>query len=304
MSHGVSESGRASGYTLRQAVDDVFGIWPLSPWSQVVTIAIGGVAGAVASAWLRPATGMPAAEFRWAACAGYGVIIAALVTQMPRLVQLCRLWRSRLRRPASDERSATPWWPLRLLAAALRGLPLQRTVQSEFALAVDRTSKQARELLTQRMWPACVAAFTAPVLGLLSAWESGSQVVREATPDAGTGDVYMQFLMQVSPPMIATISAGLGLMVFLAVLDQCTKGLLQRWAVDVTLTDKDDSFITTIFGDDGGGGPASPGLPIEGSSATPVSPAIGAPALTPPPQARPQIDPDDLERLKELFPSR
>jgi hypothetical protein len=302
MSHGVSESGRESGYTLKQAIDDVFGTWPLAPWSQVVIIVAGGLAGAVASSWLRPATGIPAAEFRWAACAGYGLIIAALMTQLPRLVQLCRLWRTRQQRPARDDRSAAPRWPLRLLAAALRGLPLQRIVQSECALAVDRTAKQTRELLSQRMWPACVAAFTAPVLGLLSAWESGSQVVRESMPDAGAGDVYVQFLMQVSPPMIATISTGLGLMVFLVVLDQFTKALLQRWAVDVTLTDKDDPFIMTTCGDGGGDGPAASRSPIHGASVTSGPPApVDSSTSRPLP---PQIDPDDLERLKELFPSR
>lgn len=294
MSIGTAQNGRDSGYTLKQAVDDVFGTWPFAPWSQLVVIVAGGFLGALASSWLQPERGLQAAEFRWAACAGYGLVVAALVTQLPRAVRLCQLWSGSRRRAVGDEQASGPWWPLRLLAAALRGLPLQQIGQANFALAVDRTARQARDLLTQRMWPSCVAAFTAPVLGLLSAWESGSQAVREATPAAApeAGDVYMRFLLQVSPPMVATISAGLGLMVLLAVLDQLTKGLLQRWATDVALADKDDTFVTSNCGDAGGDGGGGYG------TGTPSEPP---PPMTPP---GPQINADDLERLKDLFPSR
>ena len=105
---------------------------------------------------------------------------------------------------------------------------------------MGQAAGETRSLLTYRLWPACVACFVAPVLGLLSAWASGAQVELKAGQDATA--LYMQVLPQVSPPMVATISASLLLMIILAVLDQLTKELLQTWASVVTLTDAWSEF--------------------------------------------------------------
>ncbi len=283
-----SRSHRDEGYTVPKAVDDVFGRWPAWPWSVVAVIVLGGVAGAAASTLLTAPDAVPNPALRWAACTGYGALLAAFVTTLPRAVKLLSLRSAVGRRPAADN-ADQPWWPLRLLAAALRQTPTLRLTQQDFSGAVGQAAGEARSLLTYRLWPACVAGFVAPVLGLLSAWESGSQV--ELQPGEDAASVYMRVLPQVSPPMVAEISAALLLMIVLAMLDQFTKGLLQKWASAVTLTDADSAFVQQLTGE---GRTAEPhrvprgGGPQE-SSIEPDGPPPPIPTLE-----KPRISPDDL----------
>jgi hypothetical protein len=289
-------SYRDEGYTVSKAVGDVFGRWPLWPWTVITAIVLGGVAGAIASAWLARGESPPRSDLRWAACAGYGIVLAALVTTLPRAWKLISLRSTLGHRPPTDA-SDRPWWPLRLLAAALRHTPTLRLTQQDFSGAVQQAVSDARALLTYRLWPACMASFVAPVLGLLSAWESGVQV--EVKPGEGEAAVYMQVLPQISPPMVATISAALVLMVVLAILDQFTKGLLQQWASTVTLADAGSDFVKGLIGE--GRMPDVPGaIPIGGISPPPVG--GGAQHSTPPtPKPDAKIMAEELERLRDLF---
>jgi hypothetical protein len=292
-----SRSYRDEGYTVPRAVGDVFGRWPAWPWSVCVLICLGGAAGAMTSLLLTPSEGVPRPEFRWAACTGYGILLAALVTVMPRAARLVSL-RSALGHRPPTETQDRPWWPLRLLAAALRQTPTLRLTQQDFFGAVGQAMGEARSLLTYRLWPACVACFVAPVLGLLSAWESGAQV--ELKPGEDAASLYMRVLPQVSPPMVATISAALMLMIVLAILDQCTKGLLHKWASAVTLTDASLEFVKGLIGE----GRMGDGLGIiPGGGMAPPLPGAGGATSTPPDQ-RPQtkITAEGLERLGDLFP--
>lgn len=289
---------RPEGYTLDRAINDVFGRLPLSPWSAVAMIVAGGLAGAAVSSALMPSDRLPHPALRWAACAGYGVVAAALLTVLPRAARLLSLRSSLAQRP-TDDGDNRPWWPLRLLAAALRGTPALRRTQQDFDAAIAQAGPQARSILAHRLWPACVAAFVAPVLGLLSAWEAGKQVEVVAGQDAAS--ILMQFVPQVSPPMVATIAAALALMVILAVLDQATKGLLQRWATTVKLTDGDAAVVTRLIEDQG----AQPTPPPQTGTQTGPRPSVdpsptSAPAL--PPAA--EVKPEDLEKLMEAFSSR
>lgn len=292
----ASGSFRDEGYTVPKAVNDVFGRWPAWPWSAIVAITLGGVSGATASTLLIPADTMPSSAFRWAACAGYGILLAALATVLPRAGRLLALGSALSRRPA-EEASDRPWWPLPLLAAALRQTPTLRLTHQDFAAAVTQTVGEARSLLTYRLWPACVAGFVAPVLGLLSAWESGSQV--ELKPGEDSAAVYMRVLPQVSPPMLATISASLVLMIVLVVLDQLTKGLLQKWAAAVTLTDANSEFVQTLIGS--GRTDESLRTIQDGKAISHPTSSPGEPA--PPPQPKPvaKVTAEGLERLGDLF---
>lgn len=294
-----SRSYRDDGYTISRAVGDVFGRWPLWPWSAIALIGAGGAVGAAVSIWLAPSAGPPRPEFRWAACAGYGIIVASLVSVMPRAARLVAL-RSVLGRRPSPAVSDRHWWPLQLLAAALRQTPALRMTQQDFAGAVGRAASEARSLLSFRLWPACVAGFVVPVLGLLSAWESGSQIDLNQGEDAAS--VSMRLLPQVSPPMVATISAALALMIVLAVIDQFTKGLLQSWAEAVTIADAGSDIVKAAAGV---GRPTEVPAPLPGGSAVQlpvnVEEAVD-PALPGKPDAR--ITAEGLERLSDLFSSR
>jgi hypothetical protein len=283
---------RPEGYTLDRAINDVFGRLPLWPWSAVATIAVGGAMGAAMSSALVPADSLPHPALRWAACAGYGIVAAALLTLIPRAARLFGLRPSLAKRPA-DDGGDKPWWPLRLLAAALRGTPALRRTQQDFNAAITQAGPQARSILAHRLWPACVAAFIAPVLGLLSAWEAGKQMDVIAGQDAAT--ILKQFVPQVSPPMVATIAASLTLMVVVAILDQATKGLLQRWATTVRLSDGDSTAVTSLVDDQGV-------RPTDSSKLEPTSSVDSSPRVTPPP--REELKPEDLQTLMDMLSNR
>lgn len=294
-----SRSYRDDGYTISRAVGDVFGRWALWPWSVIALIGLGGAVGAAVSIWLAPSQGPPRPEFRWAACAGYGIIVASLVSVLPRAARLVAL-RSLLGRRPSPAMSDRHWWPLQLLAAALRQTPALRMTQQDFAGAVDRAASEARSLLSFRLWPACVAGFVVPVLGLLSAWESGSQI--ELKPGEDAASVSMQLLPQVSPPMVATISAALALMIVLAIIDQFTKGLLQSWAEAVTIGDAGSDIVKAVASE---GRPAECPAPPAGGSTVRI-PLNVAEQVDAAPAGKPdaRITAEGLERLGDLFSSR
>lgn len=283
----ASRSYRDEGYTVPRAINDVFGRWPAWPWSVLVLIVLGGVAGATASTLLAGPDAVPSPALRWAACTGYGALLAAFVTTLPRAVKLLSLRSAVGRRPAADNVDP-PWWPLRLLAAALRQTPTLRLTQQDFSGAVGQAAGEARSLLTYRLWPACVAGFVAPVFGLLSAWESGSQV--ELKPGEDAASIYMRVLPQVSPPMVAAISAALVLMIVLAMLDQFTKGLLQKWATTVTLADANSDFVQRTIGE--GRTAELQGLRHQETAVEP--PPTGEPTSS---HGRPKILADDLEKF-------
>lgn len=285
----ASRSYRDEGYTIPRAVDDVFGRWPAWPWSVLVFIVLGGVAGTAASTLLAGPDAVPNPALRWAACTGYGALLAAFVTTLPRAVKLLSLRSAVGRRPAADN-GDPPWWPLRLLAAALRQTPTLRLTQQDFTGAVGQAAGEARSLLTYRLWPVCVAGFVAPVFGLLSAWESGSQV--ELKPGEDAASIYMRVLPQVSPPMVAAISAALVLMIVLAMLDQFTKGLLQKWATTVTLADANSDFVQRTIGE----GRTAELQGLRHQETNPEPPPIGEPTPIKDSE-RPKILADDLERF-------
>jgi hypothetical protein len=286
---------RYQGYTLHRAIDEVFGVVPLWPWSSISAIMCGGLIGAAVATALQARGAAPPPALRWAACAGYGILIAALLTVLPRAFRLFVLRGSLAQRPP-DDGGDRPWWPLRLLAAALRGTPATRRTHQDFTAAVDRAGPEARSILAHRFWPAVLAAVMAPVLGLLSAWEAGKQV--EAIPGETAGDVLMRFVPQVCPPMVATISASLVLMACLAMLDQWTKGLLQRWVATIRLTDGETKTVQDLL--DHHVPRKAPQGEGEPTQAKDVHRAVdaGQPSDTPP------LSVDDLERLGAAFSNR
>ena len=130
------------------------------------------------------------------------------------------LWGGIARRPTTIDGA---WWPLDLLVAALATTPMLRRTPEEFTTAVTAASGQARSLLADRLWPAWTAAFVAPVLGLITAWQNGSRVQVRLQQGEEVATVFPAFIAQVSPPMVATIAASLALMVTLVAIDQWTK---------------------------------------------------------------------------------
>jgi hypothetical protein len=294
-----SRSYRDDGYTISRAVGDVFGRWPFWPWSVIALIGLGGAVGAAASIWFAPSEGPPRPELRWGACTAYGIVLAALVSVLPRIAKLFALRWALGHRPPRDMRDGH-WWPLQLLAAALRQTPPLRMTQQDFSGAVSRAASEARSLLSHRLWPACVAGFVVPVLGLLSAWESGAQM--QVKPGDDSAAVYVQVLPQISPPMVATIAAGLSLMIVLAVIDQFTKGLLQHWADTVVLADAGSEFVKSLIGE--GRAPEGPGTTTDGG--TPPRPVSTGGRVDTPPDGKPdsRITAEGLERLGDLFSSR
>lgn len=213
-----------SGPTIRGAVDGVFGRWPAWPWSMVALIVAGGIAGAAAAPALRSARVASVAALGTLACAGYGVVLAGIVAVLPRVVMVLRLAGGAARRPATIDDS---WWPLRLLPAALVSTP--RWTDDEFRTAVAAAAERMRGILADRLWPVWAAAFVAPVLGLMTAWQNGGRVQLAMGPDADAATVFPALVTQVSPPMVGTIAAALVLMVIVVAVDQWTKVLVGEW---------------------------------------------------------------------------
>lgn len=246
MMTGAAGSGRDGATSIGSAVDGVFGRWPAWPWSVLALIAAGGAAGALAAPALRSAgVASPAALGNYA-CAGYGIVLAAFVSLLPRVGRLLALHGGAARRPGTIDEA---WWPLRLLPTALAATPTLRRTPAEFAAAVDAAADGVRAILAHRLWPAWAVAFVAPVLGLITAWQNGAMVqVRLRQDDDSAATVIPAIISQVSPPMVATIAASLALMVAVVAIDQWTKGLLQRWRGIVDAADGEHPAVVARLG--------------------------------------------------------
>lgn len=260
--------------SIREATEVIFGRWPAWPWSVLGLIVACGVAAAAAAPALRAAEVANPAALGTAACAGYGIVAAALASLLPRAWRLLSLRRDVVRRP--NDVDAT-WWPLELLAVALRSKPeLQRT-QEHFPAAVGAAVDQMRTILADRLWPAWVTAFVAPVLGLMTAWHNGAQVQSRLQDGDAPAAVFPAFVAQVSPPMVSTIAAALALIVAVVAIDQWTKGLLLRWGGIVEAADVDHPAVRQQLS----------GEPI----GEPHQPATERTM-----EERRHVDPDELER--------
>ncbi|MFM7290430.1 MAG: hypothetical protein ACKO6B_04270 [Planctomycetia bacterium] len=231
--------------SLRSAVDEVFGRWPVWPWSVLGLIVVGGAVGLVVGAALVGTGEESRAALGKASCAGYGLVVAATLTLLPRVGKLAFLRSGVARRPANVDGT---WWPLKLLAPAIAATPKLRRTQQEFRSAVATAAGQARSLLADRLWPAWVVAFVAPVLGLITAWQNGAKVQLRLQQGDEMDVVFPAFIAQVSPPMVATIAASLALMVAIIVIDQSTKALLQRWSGIVEASDGEHQSVIDRLG--------------------------------------------------------
>jgi hypothetical protein len=266
-------------------VDAVFGRWPAWPWSVLALLLAGGVLGLVAAPAQRRVGAIDPAALGAAACAGYGIVVAALVSLVPRVGRLVTLWGGIARRPTAIDGT---WWPLDLLAAALATTPMLRRTPEEFTAAVTAAGGQARSLLADRLWPAWTAAFVVPVLGLITAWQNGSRVQVRLQQGEDVATVFPAFIAQVSPPMVATIAASLALMVTLVAIDQWTKALLRRWTGVVDVTDGEHPAVVARLSRD------------DFRDSTP-RPAAAPPSVAPAPEPRNlpthPLDPDELDAL-------
>lgn len=288
-------SGRGFPGSIRGVIDIIFGRWPAWPWSVLAVIAIGGVAGAASARIVFDSGRFSASASGPFACAAYGIVAAALLTLLPRLWQLLRLQPQVVRRPATPDES---WWPLELLAAALRSTPTSRRTHEEFHAAIAAAVGEARTVLAERLWPAWVAAFVAPVFGLLAAWTSGAQVVARIGENSGPDEVLPAFLAVVSPPMVATIAASLVLMLAVVVTDQLTKRVLVRWGGSVHAADGDHPAVRERLD---GSRPAS--RDDEGPSPGPAH--GGTSGVASGPRPRHPLHPDTLEQMvRDSMPQR
>lgn len=286
----VDDSGRVRRASLREAIGTVFGLWPGWPWSVLALLVAGGFAGAAAAPALRARGAASAAALGTFACAGYGIAAAAALALVPRIVRLLWLRRGVAGRPATTDGS---WWPLRLLPAALVSTPRLRRTPEEFTTAVAAAAADARGFLVDRLWPVWAAAFVVPVLGLVTAWQNGAKVQLRFAPDADPGTVLPALVAQVSPPMVATIAAALGLMVLAVAVDQWTKGLLQRWRGVVEPGDGHHPAVVELLPPETLPEPASEGWGAPGPEPAP------SPAPEPVEEKLPRhpVDPDELDRL-------
>lgn len=212
--------------SIRDAIDSLFRHRPAWPWSVLGFVAAGGFAGAAAAPAIRATHAVDPAALGTAACAGYGIVTAALMSLLPRVGRLLSLRREVIRRPPVLDEA---WWPLEFLTVALRSQPKLQRTEEHFNASVGAAMSEARTILSDRLWPAWVTAFIAPVLGLMTAWRNGAQVQSRLQDGDAPAAVFPAFVAQVSPPMVATIAASLVLIVAVVALDQWTKGLLLRW---------------------------------------------------------------------------
>lgn len=293
----MSDSRDAEGYGLAAAVRDVFGTG--ATWLSWVAITVAGVLGffvsplvagsGEGSEWLKP----------WA-CAAYGICLGGLATLLPKTFALMQLGGGLGRRPAADAMAdvENPWWPLRLVAAALQNTPALRRTDQDFTNAVTEFAPRVRALLGQRLWPACAAAFAAPVLGLLSAWQTWGDYVSKGLVEAGKRSV----AGVVAWPMILSIAAALLLMLAIVAVDQWTRSLLQRWATGVSPLDVESAFVAANL-------PAA--LSPMVAAALPTEPplagvrdggrTLAGQARSAPEPALPAISAQDFEGLGKMF---
>jgi MFS family permease len=268
-------------------------------WGVAVTLPGAGAAASSGGEWLRP----------WA-CAGYGLAVGGLVALLPRLASLVSLGRRLPHRPAAED-AGRPWWPLPLLASALRETPALRRTPEDFRLGVAGFVAQARSLLAQRLWPACLVAFAVPVFGLISSWISWQvhlpEAIRRAQEQAQPGEsVIVTPAVDwggVAAPMIVSISLALVLMLGIVLVDQLTRRLLLRWAATVRMLDAESPLVQERLAASGEIPPARPphDQPRTSREAPPAPPREIPPPLPPPPKPEPQISAQELEGLGDLF---
>jgi hypothetical protein len=292
----------ADGLSPEAAVAKVAG--PNRAWLSAALIVACGL-GAAGLATLRPFTWE---ALRPWACAGYGFAIGGLLSVLPCVVSLVTLGSALNRRPATED-PAWPWWPLRLLASALRDTPSLRRTADDFRTAVHGFVSQARGLLGQRLWPACVAAFTAPVLGLVSAWVSWKvhlpeavRLAQEKGPQSDQAEVVpVVDWSLVAWPMIITIALSLALMLAVVLADQLAGRLLQRWAETVRPLDAESQFVQERLAVLADGQLAALGERLTSDRAVEPRPRPVDPPPPPPERPQPQVSAQQLEGLGELF---
>jgi hypothetical protein len=286
----------AEGYGLAAAVRDVFGGG--ATWVSWIVIAVAGILGYLVLPLVAGSGDVGGSLKPWA-CAAYGISLGGLLTLLPRAVSLAGLGGSLGRRPGPEAEADTdhPWWPLRLVAAALQNTPPLRRTDQDFTNAVAEFAPRARGLLGQRLWPACAAAFTAPALGLISAWDTWGEYVSKGLVEAGKRSV----AGVVAWPMIISIAAALLLMLMIVAVDQWTRSLLQRWSTSVNPLDAQSAFVAANL-------PAaiSPvaasALPAAAAYMTEREPPRGAAQARPAPEpALPSISAQDFEGLGKMF---
>lgn len=285
----MAEQKHVGATSLRSVVEEVFGRWPAWPWSVLGLILAGGAAGLAAGSVLGGAGEEGRAALGKAACAGYGLVAGALLSLLPRVGRLVMLRPGVVRRPATIDDS---WWPLKLLAPALAATPRLRRTQQEFSAAVGTAGGQIRSLLADRLWPAWVVAFVAPVLGLITAWQNGAKVQVRLRQGEDLAGVFPAFIAQVSPPMVATIVASLSLMVAIVVIDQWTKALLRRWSAIVEPADGDRQCVIDGLGREEFREPADAPRPPARTDATMQR------------KRDDEIDPDELDEIWRRSGSR
>jgi hypothetical protein len=283
----------------------VAAVWgPNRVWLAVAAIIAGGLVGA-GLAMTRPVAWE---GLRGWACAGYGVVIGGLLSLLPRFMSIVMLG-SALNRHAVADNPARPWWPLVLVASALRDTPALRRTSEDFRTAVNAFIPQARGLLGQRLWPACAAAFTAPVLGLVSAWVSWRihlpEAVRLAKESAQKAELAEAVPAVdwglVAWPMIITIALSLVLMLGIVLADQLTRRLLQRWASAVGPLDAESPFVEARLASmaESQLGTRTERVIQERPLAEPrPGPIAPLPAAEKP---RPQVSAEELQELGKLF---
>jgi hypothetical protein len=284
----------AEGYGLAAAVRDVFGGG--ATWASWIVIGVAGCLGYLVLPLLAGSGDVGGSLKPWA-CAAYGISIGGLLTLLPRALSLVRLGGSLGRRPEADADAENPWWPLRLVAAALQNTPALRRTDQDFTNAVTDLAPRARGVLGQRLWPAGAAACTAPVLGRISAWDTWGEYVSKGLVEAGKRSV----AGVVAWPMILSIAAALLLMLVIVAVDQWTRSLLQRWSSSVNPLDAQSAFVAANL-------PASISpvtvstLPAAAAYATDREPPRGGGQPRPAPEpALPSISAQDFEGLGKMF---
>jgi hypothetical protein len=275
---------------------------PNRAWFSAALIAACGIAAAVLSSQMA----FTGEGLRSWACAGYGLAIGGLLSLLPTFASLFARAATLNRRPVADDPSR-PWWPLVLVASALRDTPALRRTAEDFRTAVNGFVPAARGLISQRHWPACVAAFAAPVLGLVSAWVSWKVHVPEAIRRAQeAGKAAKPELTEVVPamnwsevawPMIITIVLSLVLMMAIVVVDQLTRRLLQRWATVVRPLDAESPCVAERHGAMEQGQLVALGERLgQQTPAAEPQPAV----VQPPAKPQPQLSAEGLQGLGEM----
>lgn len=291
----AERSAVRDGYTLAQAVREVFG--PDLAWVSWVVVATAGLVGAACSPLVRGTAESPRLWAGPFTCAAIGVVVGALLTLLPRLVGLLALGSAIRSRPANADDISRPWWPLRLVAAALADTPPLRRTAQDFTEAVTGVVPHLRGLVGRRLWPACAAAFAAPALGLVGAWQAWGAFINSRQVEAGRQPTVGEVA---ALPMIVSIVAGLLLMLAVVGLDQWIRRLLQRWATTVRDTDATTGFVAAQLGDGMAIRVSDPAdrAPLSGTGGVTVPPGRTAPPAEP---VQPRISSDALEGLGNIF---